>query len=71
MLAGSLPLRTVFSGTQGESPADFLEKGPCLTERQLPHEGDNSDGIVGNVKSDNYGGEVITYLGCAGAPESS
>jgi hypothetical protein len=56
MLAGSLPLRTVFSGTQGGSPADILENGPCLTERQLPHEGDNSDGIVGNVKSDNYGG---------------
>jgi hypothetical protein len=56
MLAGSLPLRTVFSGTQGGSPVDILEKGPCLTERQLPHEGDSSDGIVGKVKSDNYGG---------------
>jgi hypothetical protein len=61
MLAGSLPLRTVFSGTQGGFPADILEKGPCLTKRQLPRELDGSDGIIGNVKSDDYGGGGI-YL---------
>jgi len=52
---GVIPPRKVCSGAQGGLRADIFERGPGLTERQLLRESDSSDGIIGNMKIDNYG----------------
>ena len=43
----------------GRARADFERifwRGPCLTKASITARSDSSDGIIGNIKIDNYGG---------------